>query len=256
MDIMEKFKEKTKNGELLCGTLVFCGNPMLTECMAQIGFDMLWICTEHTAIGLESLQNNLIAAKAGGTPAMVRVPWNDKVLVKPVLDMGPDAILFPNVKTPEEAEAAVKACEYPPYGERGFGPIRAINYNSISQADYVNKLYRKTLRFIQIEDIKAVNRLEEIVAVKGIDGYIVGPNDLSASVGHLDNPNHPDMIPIYDRIGEVMKKHNKFFGTCIGFNEKAIKEWQKRGAGIIFCGTDIEYVHNGCLNMYKNMKKL
>ena len=87
---IENLNKKAQNGEVIYGSHVFCGAPSLTECMAQTGFDVLWIDMEHTAIGIESLQNNLIAARAGGTPSFVRIPWNDMVLAKPVIDMGPE----------------------------------------------------------------------------------------------------------------------------------------------------------------------
>jgi len=256
MDGLFRINEKLANGGILYGTHVFCGAPPLTECLAQIGFDLLWIDMEHTAIGIESLQNNLIAARAGGTPAIVRIPWNEKVLAKPVLDMGPDGIIFPDIRTAGEARAAVSACEYPPNGERGYGPLRALNYGGIDKTDYVDRLYRRTQRFLQIEHIDAVDNLEEIAAVEGVDGYIVGPNDLSGSAGHIGRYDHPDMTQIYDRIGEVMRNHGKLFGVSLGYDPDIMSEWLERGAKMIFSGNDVGYVFDGASNLLRELKRL
>lgn len=256
MDRLLELNQKLANGKILYGTHVFCGAPPLTECLAQIGFDLLWIDMEHTAIGIESLQNNLIAARAGGTPAIVRIPWNDKVLAKPVLDMGPDGIIFPNIRTADEARAAVSACEYPPKGERGYGPLRALDYNGISKVDYVDRIYRRMWRILQIEHIDAVNNLEKIVEVEGVDGYIIGPNDLSASVGHIGRTAHPDMLPIYDRIGEVMRKYGKLFGVSLGYDRDIMSEWLERGAKMIFAGNDVGYVFDGASNLLRELERL
>ena len=244
-DLTDKLREKLAGNTVLFGTHIFCGDACLTECMAMAGYDILWIDTEHTAIDRRSLLNCLISARSGGTPSMVRIPWNDPILAKPVLDMGPDILLFPNIRTEAEARKAVCACEYPPKGVRGFGPQRALEYGRISQADYVLHTHRRMLRFIQIEDITAVKNLESISSVDGIDGYIVGPNDLSASLGHLDDPLHPEMIPIYDKIGEFFCRNGKIFGASFGYNTEVVKAWKARGAKILFCGSDIGHIYEG-----------
>ena len=254
-DLTDTLRKKLASDRVLLGTHVFCGDTGITECMAMAGYDIMWIDTEHTAIGGQRLLDCLIAVRAGGTPAMVRIPWNDPVLAKPVLDMGPDVLLFPNVRNEKEAREAVRACEYPPKGVRGFGPQRALEYGALSQADYVLRAYRRMLRFIQIEDIAAVENLESICSVDGIDGYIVGPNDLSASLGHLDDPLHPEMLPIYDRIGETLRRCGKIFGAAFGYNSEVVKAWRARGAKILFCGSDIGHVYEGSVRTLEWMRR-
>lgn len=247
--------EKLENNELVYGSFVFIGHPALTEAMAQVGFDVLWIDMEHTAIGKEALLNNLIAAKAGGTPAWVRIEWNDPVLAKPVLDMGVDGIIFPYIRTADEARLAVAACSYPPEGIRGYGPLRALNYGGITQMEYVKKTFRNCRRVIQIEHIDAVKNLREIAAVDGIDAFIIGPNDLSGSVGIIGEVQHPKMMEIYREIAEILRESGKPFGVATGFEENWIRMWVDLGATILFCGTDSGYVHDGAtamLNNYKN----
>lgn len=143
MYLIDKLNQKAAEGKVLLGSHIFCGDPMLTEAMSMLGFDMLWIDMEHTSIDKDRLLGNLIAAHSGGTPAFVRIPWNDMVLAKPVIDMGPDAIIFPYIRTADDARRAVAACEYPPKGIRGYGPLRALDYGAIPQVDFVDREYRK-----------------------------------------------------------------------------------------------------------------
>ena len=125
---MGYLKEKLQDCEEIAGMHVSLGDACVSELLAGVGFDFLWIDTEHTAIDYQALQNHLIAARAGGTSTLVRIPENNKVLVKRVLEMGPTGIIFPMINTAEEAETAMKSCLYPPYGIRGYGPIRAVSY--------------------------------------------------------------------------------------------------------------------------------
>ncbi len=252
---MNPLNEKIEKGEVLKGGYIFCGDMMLTECIAQIGYDVLWIDMEHTAIHKGKVLENLIAAKAGGTPAVVRIEANDPTLAKPILDMGPDGIIFPYIRSAAEAAAAVAACEYPMGGERGYGPLRAIDYGGKNALEYVTKNYRRTWRMIQIEHIDAVNDLENIVQTEGVDMYIVGPNDLAASMGHLGHIEHPDVVAACDKIGEVMNKHGKWFGVATFNNEEIIKAWVKRGAKVVFAGSDVDFIHNGAKQNLKLMKE-
>ena len=248
--------KKIKDGGTVLGTHCFIGEPMITEEMARCGFDVIWICMEHTAIGKKDVLYNLIAANGGGANAFVRVAWNDPVLVKPVIDMGPDGIIFPYIRTADDARLAVASCTYPPAGVRGWGPQRAADYGAVSQKDFSEKLYRKTLRIIQIEHIDAVNNLESILSVDGIDGFVVGQNDLSASVGHLDDPNGEEMQPVYDRIGKILAPTGKLFGVSMAPIESCLKKWLSRGANCLFCGTDIDYIHTGAADVKARFDKI
>ena len=252
----EQLYEKLTNGEIVIGTHVFAGMPLLTETMAQCGYDVLWLDMEHTAIGVEALCNNLIAARAGGTPAWVRIAWNDPVLAKPVLDMGADGIIFPYVRTANEAKLAAAACTYPLDGVRGYGPMRAANFGAISQKEYITDTYRHCRRVIQIEHVDAVHNLEEIAQVEGIDAFIIGLNDLSASVGHLGEFRHPDVFPMYAQIADILRKYRKPFGVSIAYDEELIAYWKQLGATIFFAGCDAGYVFEGSQSMRRNLNNL
>ena len=242
------------NGQLLYGTVLTSGSPLITEMLAGCGFDGVWLDMEHSAIGIESLLNNMMAARSGGTPAWVRVLWNDPVRVKPVIDMGADGVIFPFIRTVEDAKLAVASCTFPPDGIRGYGPLRALDYGSISQDEFVRSTYRDCLRIIQIEHIDAVNNLEEIAKIDGIDGFIVGPNDLSGSIGKLGQMRDKEMIALYGRIGEVLHNSGKPVGIFTGgyagtLNCDHIKEWIDMGYTMFFTGSDCGMVFNGATQM-------
>ena len=246
--------QKMSDGKLIYGTVLTSGSPLVTEMLAQCGFDVLWLDMEHSAIGIEGLLNNMIAARSGGTPAWVRVPWNDPVRVKPVIDMGADGIIFPFVRTADDARLAVASCTYPPKGIRGYGPLRALDYGRISQAEFVESAYRDCKRIIQIEHVDAVNSLEEIAAIDGIDAYIVGPNDLSGSIGKLGQMRDEEMIELYRRIGSVLKAAGKPAGIFTGgysgkLNTDDIEQWIDMGYTMFFTGSDCGMVYNSATAM-------
>lgn len=254
MFFYDKVKAKLDAGEILLGTHVFAGVPMLTEAMASVGFDMLWIDMEHDAIDKAAVLNNLIAARAGGTAAVVRIEWNDLVLAKPILDMGPDGIIFPYIRTIEEAKAAISACLYPPKGERGYGPLRALQYGKRTPMQYTHEDYKKLLKMIQIEHIDAVNCLEEMAKIEDIDAFIIGMNDLSGSMGHIGDPLNPEMMPIYQKICDTLRG-KKPFGVAMDCNPKMIAWWTQRGAQMIFSGHDVAYVYSGACEVLAKQRK-
>ncbi len=254
--IQDTLLKKIRNREMILGTHIFAGSPTLTESIAQVGYDVVWVDCEHTPITTDVLLHNLIACKAGGTPAIVRIAWNDPVLAKPVLDMGVDGIVFPYIRTVQEAQLAVSACEYPPKGIRGFGPFRALDYGKGDVMDYIHNVSRNTVRFIQIEHIDAVHNLREIAAIEGIDAFIVGMNDLSGSMGYLGDTLNPAMLPIYEEIATVLRELNKPFGVSAASNDSILQYWRDLGATIIFAGHDIEYVTNGAVDLLERMKML
>lgn len=246
MQKAEWIRKKMRAGELVLGGHVFYNDPAITETMGFHGYAFVWIDAEHGAFPLDSLQCHISAAEAADTASFVRVAANDPVLLKPVLDMGPDGIIVPMVLTSEEAQAFVAACTYPPEGIRGFGPRRATRYGAIDAADYTREAQKYTLRIIQIEHIEAVRNLEDILAVPGIDLLIVGPNDLSASMGHLCDTRHPEVLPIYDRIADACNAHGMPFGVSLGPTDMlSLQEWLTRGAVVVGCGDDISYVALG-----------
>ena len=177
---------KSRLHENLIGTHISMTDSIVSEMLGRLGYDFIWIDTEHSEMSYTNLRNHLTAVNAGGTPTLVRVSMNDYNHVKRVMEMGPDAILFPMINTPEEADAAMQFCMYPPQGRRGFGPLRAVNYGIEDLDAYITAANENTCRFIQIETETAVRNLPRIVKNPYIDGYFFGPCDLSGSIGELN----------------------------------------------------------------------
>ena len=245
MSTLQKIRRKVAAGELVVGSHVSLLDPGISELLADVGYDFLWIDTEHSAIDRGSLQAHLIAARAGGAAAFVRIPWNDPVLLKPVLEMGPDGVVIPMVRTAEEARAAVAACLYPPAGIRGFGPRRAVRWGMVPAEQYIRDAASSFWRIMQIEHVDAVNNLEAIVAVEGVDAIVVGPNDLSGSVGLLGQTGHPDVLKLCDRIVEVAKRRGMPLGVSIGDDPAVVRSWIERGVDWIATGGDTGHLLAG-----------
>jgi len=182
-------KEKILNGKPVVGAFVGLGHPDVTETLSRAGFDWLLIDGEHGPLGLETMQTMLMAMNGSNCTPIVRVQWNDPVIIKRVLDIGAYGVLVPWVNTREEAEAAVQACRYPPEGIRGWGPRRAARFDP----DYRATANDEVLVSVQVETQTAVDNLEEIAAVDGVDALFIGPYDLSNNMGigippQWDNP--------------------------------------------------------------------
>jgi len=182
-------KEKIREGKAVIGTFVELGHPDVTNILSHAGFDWLLIDGEHSPIGFETMERLLMAMDGSGCTPIVRPQWNDPVIIKRVLDIGAHGVLVPWVNSREEAEAAVQACRYPPDGIRGWGPRRAERFDP----DYRATANDEMLVSVQIETQKAIDNLEEITAVEGVDALYIGPYDLSNNLGFgvppaFDNP--------------------------------------------------------------------
>ncbi|MBB5702101.1 4-hydroxy-2-oxoheptanedioate aldolase [Ochrobactrum daejeonense] len=187
-----EFKRRLLAGETLHGLWMSIASPQTAEALSLVGFDWLLFDTEHSPVEVAGVQPLLQAAAAGKSAVVVRPAWNDKVLLKRILDIGAQTVLVPFVQTPEEAAAAVAATRYPPSGIRGVaGSTRASRFGLTS--DYFTVANEETCVLVQIETREALDRLEAIAAVDGVDGVFVGPSDLAASLGHLGKPGHADV---------------------------------------------------------------
>lgn len=246
----QKLRKKFANHELAIGAHVFYNDPAITETFGYMGFDYVWIDGEHCAFDKQSILSHVVGAYAGGAASIVRVEWNDPVLIKPILEMGIDGLILPMVCTAEEARSAVTACVYPPKGIRGFGPRRANQYGALSNEEYLSNVDESFLRILQIEHKTAIENLDEILRVEGIDALVVGPNDLSASYGYLGDVTNPTMNKIYDLIAEKCKAAGMPFGVSLGAGDHSfISEWIHRGVSLISCVDDISCINQGSRDM-------
>ena len=200
-------KEKLMKGESVVGCFVGLGHPDVTEVLSRMGFDWLLIDGEHSPIGLETMHRMRQAMNGTDCTPIVRPAWNDPVLIKRILDIGAQGILVPWVNNKEEASAAVRACKYPPEGIRGLGHRRA----SIGDPDYKKTANDEIMVTVQVETQDAVDNIEEILRVDGIDACFIGPWDLSSNLlgrvpPEFDNPEYSGAI---DKVIETAKKVGK-----------------------------------------------
>lgn len=253
---MNRLKAKLNMGDVCFGTHISLNDPVITELTGNLGFDYLWIDTEHSAIGLNCLQHHLISARASGVCAIVRVPCVDQVRVKPVLEMGPDGIVFPQVNSYELAKTAVQACMYPPNGNRGFGPRRAIQFGRVPLDEYYKTVDANLMRILQIENISAVEELEKIVTIDGIDAFMIGPCDLAASMGHFNDLHHPDVVEAMKYVESTSHAAHISLGVSYGAcTYSEIEFWRDMGVDMISLSADTDHLLHGAQHYLNDMRR-
>jgi 4-hydroxy-2-oxoheptanedioate aldolase len=193
-------KARRAAGKPAIGLRVSMPSVHVTQVLAATGFDWLFFDMEHGPIGIESA-HAMISATAGSACApVVRVPWNVPWLAKPVLDAGAMGIIFPMIRSAAEAEQAVRAVRYPPAGDRGFGPFYAPARFGLTMQTYADPADREILCILLIEDKDAIDDIEAIVRVPGVDACLIAPFDLAMSYGYRDGPAHAE---VQDAIGRA-----------------------------------------------------
>lgn len=196
------------------GSWIQLGDEALAEIMATGPFDWLCIDLEHTTISIEQCGKIIRVADLAGCPTLVRLGGHDADLIKRVLDAGATGIIAPMVNTAEEARAIVAAATYPPKGGRGVGLARAQSYGT-SFPEYMRQMERELVCIMQVEHIDGVGNLSDILAVDGVDGFFIGPYDLSASLGRPGQFDHPDVLTAMERVGEYVKDPNVLAGIHV-----------------------------------------
>lgn len=237
---------KDRLNENLIGTHISMTDSISSEILGSLGFDFIWIDTEHSENSYTSLRNHMTAVNAGGSAAVVRVSMRDFNHTKRVLEMGPDGVIFPMINTPAEADAAMRSCLYPPDGNRGFGPLRACGYGLDDMTEYIDVTSKKLCRFIQLETAEAIRNLPEIIINPHIDGYFFGPCDLSGSIGQLNNVFGPDTQALIREAVAILRDAGKPIGVSTGSTDPAVTSfWHGLGINIISSGTDYDYLLAG-----------
>lgn len=250
-------KEKIKNHEKTIGMHISLNDVATARIAGLAGYDFIWIDLEHSNLSLENLLSHMIAVKAGGTDVIVRVPQDDLTFTKKVLEMGPDGVIFPMVKSAEHAKRVIDWTLYPPYGSRGFGPQHATKYGFDDVNEYIAGTCDNMCRFIQIEHIDAVNDLERIVQNPYIDGYIFGLNDLSGSIGELGRVFDPNTTALIRKSMDIMKSAGKYIGLSTGdTSDQTLQHWHDMGIDMISAGADFEYLQKMALANRINLERI
>jgi 2-keto-3-deoxy-L-rhamnonate aldolase RhmA len=231
------FRAKLAAGQTCLGTVITFTDATVTEALCQV-LDFVWIDMEHNALSLEAVQAHLMATKGSDTTALVRVPWNDPVLIKPVLDIGAPGIIVPLVRSAEEARRAVAACLYPPEGIRGFGPRRASNFGALGGPEFCQAANASVMPIVQIEHIEAVESIDQILAIPRLASIVFGPNDLAGSMGLMGQPRHPDVVKAIESAIAKARRTGIPVGIGIGDDADQLADWIARGVQWLAMGGD------------------
>lgn len=246
-------KSKLQKNQLTIGSWVTIGHPSIIEIMATAGFEWLTIDMEHSSIDFEKAQDLIASIQANKISALVRVGKNDDAIIKRVLDIGADGVIVPMVNSKDDAIKAVENVKYPPFGKRGVGLYRAQKYG-IGFEEYTRWLKDCAIIIAQIEHIDAVNNLKDILSVEGIDGIIVGPYDLSGSLGMPGRFESPEFKNALKNVVKTCKKCNKSLGYHVIMPDY-LKLKEKIDEGYTFLGFSLDFYFLG-EKARNEMKKL
>jgi 4-hydroxy-2-oxoheptanedioate aldolase len=239
-------KEHLKDGRKVLGCWSVLGSPSVAELLGFAGFDYLLIDQEHGLGEPSTLTAQMQAMSATPATSIVRVPWNDHVYIKRVLDAGVEGLMVPSIETAEEARAAVAACRYPPVGRRGAASSSARASNYGMAPDYVATCAENLLVVLQIESAKGVENIDKILAVEGIDVMFIGPHDLSGTVGQLGNLKHPAVATLIARAEERILASGVPMGTVPHPGCSALDMFA-RGYSFVNAGSDVSRLRDSSL---------
>ncbi len=235
-------KRKLSNNELTIGSWVTIGHPSVVEVLATAGFDWLTIDIEHNLIDPLTIQILISTIQSKNIAALVRVSKNEEVVIKQVLDAGADGVIVPMINSKEDALKAIKYVKYPPEGKRGVGLSRAQNYG-VGFEKYKTWLHESVVIIAQIEHIKGVRNIEEIITTPGIDGIIVGPYDLSGSLGYPGEYNKEEVKEALKKVEQVCLDKNFPMGYhVVPPNAEMLEDTINKGYKFIAFSTDFLFM--------------
>ena len=247
------FKDHLKKGKRQYGIWNGIPDSYAAEICAGAGFDWICIDFEHAPFDLRTILHNMQVIQSYNVPTIVRIPSVDPVLIKQLLDAGAQNILIPMIETADQAELMAKAMIYPPKGIRGVGTAlaRAAQWKRVK--DYYKVANDQMCCIGQIESVKAVENLDEILAVAGLDVCFIGPADLAATMGYLGQSGHPEVIKVVKECIRKIIKAGKAAGFLTG-SKQLIEEYAAAGATMCGVGLDTLILANGTRRMAEAYK--
>ena len=233
---------------------VTIGNPDVSDILQGLPFDWLVFDTEHSPLGGETVSHMIQVLDEERVSPLVRVGANDQYLIKMALDMGAHGVVVPLVNTRKDAEAAVSFCKYPPLGVRGVAPRKAADYG-LSAAEYLRTANEETLLLVQVETKEALENLDAILGVKGVDIAFVGPSDLTASLGLLDDRSNPRVLEEMRRVAKKCQEYGKIPGTLALTPDEAKRD-ASMGFRFISLASDVRNLMDGARDFLKAVGRL
>jgi len=252
----KSLRSRILDKDITLGSWLSFGYQYSAEIMARAGFDWMVIDLEHGAIDMGEARSLIQIIDLAGCVPLVRVASNDVVRIKQALDAGARGVIIPMVNTAEEARSAVRAAYYPPTGARGVGLARAQDYG-VGFDSYRSRASVETIVIVQIEHIEAVKNLEAILAVTGVDGFMVGPYDLSGSVGHPGDFEHPLVRDAMAEVARVARSASKSAGYHIVHpNPALLKQKIEEGFSLIAYGDDMVFFREKVAAEFEGASKI
>ena len=229
---------KNKINKITYGTWITINHPLIPEILSGANFDWLCVDMEHSSINLDNLLSLIITIEKNNMYPLVRVGENNPNLIKRVMDIGAHGVIVPNVNSPEDAIQAVESVKYFPMGKRGVGLFKAQKFGREFNS-YLKWVKKNSLVIIQIEHINAVNNIEDIFSIQGIDAFFIGPYDLSSSMGIPGKFNSPKFKKAIKKIFDAGKKYNITAGYhSVSSNPKEAIKYKKQGFKMIALSLD------------------
>lgn len=252
--ILENFRNKLKNDECVYGVFMKTGDPMFVEAASLGGFDYVILDTEHGPVSIESQQNNIRAAEARGAVPIIRLKDSGENTVGKALDIGAYGIQVPQINSAEDAEKIVKFAKFYPYGMRGVCRfVRAADYSAMDRYEYFEES-KNLLIILQLEGVKAIRNLDEILDVDGVDILFIGPYDLSQSLGIPGQVNNPIVVEEMKKIVEKAHKKNKIIGTFIDTPQDLVM-WRDLGVKYLSYSVDVGIFLDACRDLMNKFVK-
>ncbi|MGH8547539.1 MAG: HpcH/HpaI aldolase family protein [Methylococcales bacterium] len=246
------FRQKLLRRETLVGTMITLPSPEVVEIMVDLGFDWLFIDCEHAPFDSRVAQS-LLQAAGDRCPCVIRVPCGQDVWIKKMLDIGAAGIIVPQVNSPEQAYLAIQSCKYPPQGTRGVGLGRAHRYGA-KFSEYLNNANNDIAVILQAEHIDAVHCIDEITSLPGIDAILIGPYDLSASLGKTGNVDDPEVVEAIDKVRDTCLKREIPLGY-FGVSPAAVKPYMEQGYTLITVGVDVLFARSSAADALGALRK-
>jgi 2-dehydro-3-deoxyglucarate aldolase len=246
------FRARLKRGDKLLGTMVTLANAASAEVLASLGFDWLFIDGEHGPLETRELAE-ILQAVGDRTACIVRVPEAAEVPIKKALDLGAHGIIVPQVNTAKQAASVVRWARYAPEGARGVGLARAHGYG-VRFREYLSAANREIAVIVQAEHAHAVENIDAIVRVAGVDAVLLGPYDLSASLGKMGQVDDSQVVEAIDRVTEACRAVGMPLGY-FGVTAAAVQPYLARGYTLIVAGVDTLYLANGARALLEELRE-
>jgi len=245
-------RARLQAGQPVVGTMIQeVGSPFIVHALANAGFDFVYVDMEHGRFSHESVVALIQTIRLTNMVPLVRVPDNQYPLIARVMDAGAQGVMIPRVENRQQAEAAVQAVRYPPLGQRGLAVPRGHNdYKRQDTLSFVQEANRENLVIVQIESKNAVEKIDEIISAPGVDVALIGPADLSLSLGIPMKMDDPAMLEAIGNVVAACKRHNILAGLHVG-DLKAIKHWSQNGILLLSGSSDLEILLDGCMQLGK-----